>query len=133
MAKPTRIIHKSARGQEIDITALTAANGQQKALGNVRMNAQGDILDQQGNVIKRRTQIVQDYYKNNPNGVKKVSLKPMGEEVFQTPAEALASLQGKKPNAQLTNNPTDVIPDAPANVMRRGRKMVDPDSKEEEK
>lgn len=132
MAKPTRIIHKSARGQEIDMAALTAANGSQKALGNVRMNAQGDILDQQGNIIKRRTQIVQDYYKNNPNGVKKVSLKPMGEEVFETPAEALARLQGTaKPKP--TNNPNEIIPDAPANVMRKGRKMVDPDSKEEEK
>ena len=127
MAKPTRIVHKSAKGREIDISALTAANGQQRALGNVRMNAQGDILDQQGNIVKRRTQIVQDYYKNNPNGVKKVSLKPLGEEVFQTPAEALAVLQGK---SVPPSNPQAIIPDAPTNVMRKGRKMVDPDSKE---
>lgn len=128
MAKPTRIIHKTARGAQIDMSALTAANGQKKALGNVRMNAQGDLLDQKGNVIKRRAQLVQEYYKNNPNGVKKVSLKPLGDAVFETPAEALARLQNE---SNKTNN-KEIIPDAPSNVIgRKGRKLVDPESKEE--
>lgn len=132
MAKPTKIIHKSARGQVIDMAALQATNATKPALGNVRMNAQGDILDHTGNIVKRRSQIVQDYYKNNPNGVSKVSIKPlMGEnEAFESPAEALARLSGK---SQPSNNPNAIIPDQSATLVNgpKTRKYATPKKEED--
>lgn len=105
-------IHRTAKGTIVDMDALRMKNGDQKSLGNISMNARGDLLGDNGQVIKRRTQIVQDYYKDNSENVRKVSLKPLGTEDFETPAQAMARL----------NNTPDVDP----SVGRRGRKMVTP-------
>ena len=113
MAKSAKV-YRSARGTTIDMESLRVANGDMKALGNVSMNARGDVLDTKGNVVKRRTQIVQDYYKNNPDGVKQVSLKPANNE-YMTPAEALAKMAA------------DSIPDSPQGLLgRKARKLVNP-------
>lgn len=121
MSKFNKITHRSAKGKIIDLAALMATHSSQKALGNIPMNAQGDLLDSSGNIIRRRSQIVQDYYNQDNGNVKKVSLKPLGQENFDTPEEALKKLTGS----------STIIPDSPSNILpRKGRKIVDTDSKE---
>lgn len=46
------MIHKTAKGREIDMTEITKQHENMKAVGNVPMNAKGDRLDKEGNVIK---------------------------------------------------------------------------------
>lgn len=106
-------VHKSAKGRIVDLDALRSQHGSERALGNANMNVRGDYLDAQGNVVKRREEIVQEYYKNNPNGVRKASLKP--SEDYETPEQAVARLR--------ENNV-----DKPSNIIGkgRGRKMVTP-------
>lgn len=110
-------VHRTARGRVIDMDALRQANSSTKALGNANMNANGDILDTEGNVIKRREQITQEYYASNPNSVQRVSLKPSTDD-YETPEEAVKRLRAKA---------EDTIPDAPANIAPKGRrKMINP-------
>ena len=42
---------KTAKGRVIDMAAMVAANEAQRAVGNVRMNANGDRLDKGGKVV----------------------------------------------------------------------------------
>ena len=49
--------HYSARGEPIDLDALIARHADVKALGNAKMNARGDIIDQSGVVLKTQEQI----------------------------------------------------------------------------
>lgn len=67
--------YKTHRGREFNMSAFAEKNGDARAVGNVSMNARGDIIDAKGNV-KIPTQTISRVLadvKNNEN--KSVSLK----------------------------------------------------------
>lgn len=68
---------KTSRGRLIDMGALRAQNETTKAVGNVPMNARGDIVDSRGNVKVSKEKISAAYYENNVPGAdtKQVSVK----------------------------------------------------------
>lgn len=68
-------IKRSNRGQTIDMDALIAANKGVPAVGNMKVNAAGDVLDNGGKVVKKNEERVREYYKNNPSSSDQVSLK----------------------------------------------------------
>lgn len=90
----------SMRGVSIDMEAMLTANESLPALNggtDVRMNARGDLLGNNGSVDITREQIVRDYYKNNPQGVRQVSLNAPLPDTFETPSEAVARITGNEP------------------------------------
>lgn len=87
---------KTIRGSVVDMGKLLAENANKRALGNLNMSARGDKLDRNGNIVKTYEDIVKEYHALNPNAVKKVSLRNMADEVFQTPADALAEAKKVK-------------------------------------
>jgi hypothetical protein len=62
--------YTSLRGKAVDMEKLALKNEDQIAVGNVRVNARGDELGPGGKIVRTREQVLQDYYKNNPNAVK---------------------------------------------------------------
>jgi hypothetical protein len=62
-------IYKSMQGKEVDMEKLMTQNELMPAVGNVSVNARGDELGQGGKIIKKREEIVAEYYENNPNAV----------------------------------------------------------------
>ena len=67
--------YKTHRGREFNMSAFVEKNGEQKAIGNVPMNARGDIIDAKGNV-KIPTQTISRVASNLKNNESKsVSLK----------------------------------------------------------
>jgi hypothetical protein len=40
------------------------------AVGNARVNARGDELGPGGKIIKKREEVMNEYYSSNPNAVK---------------------------------------------------------------
>ena len=60
-------IYKSMQGKEVDRYAILAKNETMPAIGNVRVNARGDELGPGGKIIKKREDIVAEYYEDNPN------------------------------------------------------------------
>ena len=69
-------IKKTNRGQAIDMSSLVLSNEETVAVGNMKVNARGDQLDANGNVVKTKTEQAQAYYQNNPKAaVKTVSIK----------------------------------------------------------
>jgi hypothetical protein len=51
-------IYRTAQGRIVDFGALQAQNEQVRAVGNMNVNARGDKLDADGNVISTRAQQV---------------------------------------------------------------------------
>ena len=43
--------HRSAMGKEVDMSALRQRNEKTRAVGNMNVNARGDIIDSNGQVI----------------------------------------------------------------------------------
>ena len=65
-----RRLYRSMQGKIVDMDLLTQKNELAPAVGNVRVNARGDELGAGGKIIRKREEIMAEYYENNPNAVK---------------------------------------------------------------
>lgn len=55
-------VHKTAMGKPVDMAALAARNDKTRAVGNMNVNAKGDIIDSHDNVISDVTKRVNQNY-----------------------------------------------------------------------
>lgn len=63
----TRKVYKSAMGKPVDLGALLLQNEQVKAVGNMGVNAAGDLVDSTNKVIDQRNRQVQRQYRRQTN------------------------------------------------------------------
>lgn len=61
-----RKVYRTMLGKEVDMDALRARNETMPAVGNIRVNARGDELGPNGKIIRKREDIVGEYYEDNP-------------------------------------------------------------------
>ncbi len=59
-------IKRSNRGVQIDFDALISSAQSSTAVGNMKVNAAGDVLGKGGQVVQKNEDRVRAYYKNNP-------------------------------------------------------------------
>jgi hypothetical protein len=64
-----RKIYRTMQGRIIDLDQLVAKNELTTAVGNARVNARGDELGPGGRIVRKREDIMAEYYENNPNSV----------------------------------------------------------------
>ena len=72
MKQTGRKVYKSMQGKQIDMDLLRQRNELTPAVGNARVNARGDELGPGGKIVKKREEVVKDYYQNN---------KPVPDEI----------------------------------------------------
>ena len=58
----TKMVYKTAQGKLVDMGKLILQNEQVRAVGNMNVNARGDVLDDKNRVITKRQQQVQRSY-----------------------------------------------------------------------
>ena len=61
--------YKSMQGKMVDMDLLRQRNELTPAVGNARVNARGDELGPGGKIIRRREDVMADFYRDNPNVV----------------------------------------------------------------
>lgn len=60
--------YRSYQGREIDMDKIMTANELMPAVGNVKVNARGDELGPGGKIVRKREQIMAEYYeRKSPN------------------------------------------------------------------
>jgi hypothetical protein len=59
--------YKSMQGRDVDLDKLMSQNELMPAIGNMKVNARGDELGPGGQIIRRREDVVAEYYEDNPN------------------------------------------------------------------
>jgi len=57
-----RKIYRSANGKQIDLDLLVSRNELTPAVSNVKINARGDELGAGGKIVRRREDILREYY-----------------------------------------------------------------------
>jgi len=57
--------HRTARGEIVDMDMVRLANEETIAIGNMKTNARGDRLGAGGQVIKTKSEIMQEYHRLN--------------------------------------------------------------------
>jgi hypothetical protein len=59
----TSQVYKTAQGKNVDMGALRLQNENVRAVGNMNINARGDILDDQNQIISTKNQQLAQQYK----------------------------------------------------------------------
>lgn len=96
--------YKTAMGKTIDMGSMAVANEKIRAVGNMSVNARGDIIDSNNNIVKTRQQQLAEQYstqtkKQNRPGT---AQKPQAEK----PAPEAKVKESPKP-APVTEEPVD--------------------------
>jgi hypothetical protein len=58
----TKEIYKSSRGKPVDMGALRLKNEKERAVGNMKVNARGDVVNEHNQPVQSRPQQVHDEY-----------------------------------------------------------------------
>lgn len=116
--KPGRKQHVTMRGTVFDMSgfssidanrSITAVTGQGSM---VKMNGNGDVLGRGGSIVKTRDEIEAGYNTEPQGVVKKVTLKNIQPDDFETPQEALKRLsaESKPTEPPKVDRPASVVP-----------------------
>ena len=87
--------YKTMKGKSIDMDLLRQRNELTPAVGNARVNARGDELGPGGKIVRKKEEIINDYYADNPATVPDESVTRTPVEEVQ-PAEPKASKSSRK-------------------------------------
>ena len=63
-------IYKSANGKAVDMGALRQKNETVRAVGNMKINARGDLINEENEVIQTRNQQINNQYNKQVQGPK---------------------------------------------------------------
>ena len=89
--------HRSFQGKEIDMEKLMRQNELTQAVSNKKINARGDELGPGGRIIKRREEVVADYYESNPKASVKTKSAPGATvQTEEVPEPVVAPIKTKK-------------------------------------
>lgn len=119
--------HFSALGEQIDMHALMTRNAKTPALGNAKMNARGDILGNNGVVLKTQEQIEAEWLRNRQAREASTGISPDLKQplpIGSTPSgKRITQDQNFEPEAAIDIN------DLPIRTpqSQRRRKIVDSD------
>ena len=94
---PRKRMYRTMQGRMVDIEKLRAANESVQAVGNMNVNARGDILGPSGKVVTPKEQVIKKYYEQ-PKGM--VSDTPNRGKPMPAPkAEPVKTVQKMTPMA----------------------------------
>lgn len=62
-------VYKSMQGRMVDMEKLMNQNELAPAIGNISVNARGDELGPGGKIVRKREEVMAEYYENNPKAV----------------------------------------------------------------
>ena len=118
--------YQTFQGKQIDMDTLRQRNELTPAVGNARVNARGDELGPGGKIIKKRDDVIRDYYEEHPQAapdeVAQVE-QPVEEvaEPVQTKAQKKSAENAKKAKAvEAADAEDDWVEDEDGNFVKRG-------------
>jgi hypothetical protein len=62
-------VYRTMQGKQVDIDLLRQRNELTPAVGNARVNARGDELGPGGKIVRKREEVLADYYRDHPKTV----------------------------------------------------------------
>jgi hypothetical protein len=100
MKEQQRSVYRTARGRELDMTKLVNQNELAIAVGNAKVNARGDKLGPNGQIIKRREEILQE--QSVQNIPEQISVRAVPEtakniEKSKTPVKTIKNVADMDP------------------------------------
>ena len=121
VARPTRKrMYRTMQGRMVDIEKLRAANESVRAIGNMNVNARGDILGPSGQVAVPKEKVIAKYYEQPKGRVDDTQTRRPARRIVQSnPVQKMTPVASKP-----TPQPKASKPDAPA-VVTPEKKGID--------
>ena len=110
MKEVGRKTYKTLQGRQIDMDMLRQKNELTPAVGNVKVNARGDELGPGGKILRKREQVLKDYYDKQKSIPDEVVLKHEPEFVE---AEQKATKKKTTKTEKAVDKNLTVTPEAP--------------------
>ena len=107
---PRKKMYKTMQGRMVDIEKLRAANESVQAVGNMNVNARGDVLGPGGNVVTPKETVIQKYYEQ-PKGM--VSDIPTKNKPQPAPEPTVKKTVQKMTPVAAKPAPSKVVPPQP--------------------
>ena len=119
-------IYKSMQGKQIDMDMLRQRNELTPAVGNAKVNARGDELGPGGKIIRKKEDLLKEYYENSSSMPDEVALrKPTADEQPEAVEPKLTPTIKKTKTASVTDTPVkkdltdDWVEDADGNFVQK--------------
>jgi len=119
--------HRSMRGRAIDMDLLRKKNELTPAVGNARVNARGDELGPGGKIVRKREDIIKEYYEKNPNAVRDEQGTFRQKSAAPKPAASAAPVKNNQPDevtseeqAMLDEMDEEWVEDDEGNFVKKG-------------
>jgi hypothetical protein len=120
MKQTGRKQYKSMTGKVVDMDLLRQRNELTPAVGNARVNARGDELGAGGRIIKKREDVMKEYYNNNPQAVvDEQSVRPEKEAKATTTTSSTSTRKTGQTKAQAKVE-EEWVEDADGNFVKKG-------------
>lgn len=114
----TRKTYRTAQGKIVDLGSLQLQNENTRAVGNMKVNARGDLIDGWNRPIDRRTQQVQKQYDRQTTNVRDEPVQTSAQT--QAPSQAQARPARPAKEAKATKEPVLAEPAAVPNHVESG-------------
>lgn len=115
--------YKSMRGKIVDMDLLRKKNELTPAVGNARVNARGDELGPGGKIVRKREDIIREYYNNNPSAVRDDSGRARKKPVtIQDEAEKAALTEEEQKLFEEIDEDDEWVEDEDGNFIQKGEK-----------
>ena len=111
---PRKRMYRTMQGRMVDIEKLRAANESVQAVGNMKVNARGDVLGANGQVVTPKSQVIKKYYEQ-PKG--KVS--DGQSRIMQPPAPQPKPVETKVVETKTVPTPKVATPKATTKAAPR--------------
>ena len=124
-ARPKRM-YRTMQGRMVDIEKLRAANESVQAVGNMNVNARGDVLGAGGKIVTPKSEVIKQYYekpkgmvddtpvRSKPTPAPKVEAKPQVQKMTPVASKPVAS----KPAPQKAVAPTPKVESKPVETFK---------------
>ena len=123
-----RKTYRSMQGRVVDLDMLIKRNELTPAVGNARVNARGDELGPGGKIIKKREEVLRDYYEDNvePTQFETSEKAPVVEEPVaeatevEAPKPRSTKAKAGQTKAEAKQEADDWVEDEDGNFVKRG-------------
>ena len=118
MQQKGRTIYKTMQGKQIDMDLLRQRNELTPAVGNAKVNARGDELGPGGKIIRKKEEVLKDYYENSSSMPEEIAVRRDQKAEVVQPTSTKKATKASAPIPEGKDLTDDWVEDEDGNFVK---------------
>ncbi|SVC26833.1 uncharacterized protein METZ01_LOCUS279687 [marine metagenome] len=110
-------VYRTMQGKPVDMDLLRKRYELTPAVGNAKVNARGDELGAGGKIIRKREEVLADYYRDHPKAVPDVKIAEATQPKTKK-AEVKVEVKAEEPKTEAKKE-NEWVEDADGNFVKK--------------